>query len=512
MSAPHPAPAGPSVAPSPAEPAPVVLGPPPPPNGLSVLFPHWREGRRTRGRHPRLVVAALTVALFAGLVLPGRDHGLALWLVVMATVAVVGPTFWRRAAARTRALCGVFLALVATIVIRDAGWAVSLCVLAAYALGAAALCRTRTVSGLIRAGFAVPLAWLRGLPWLRRSLPRPERLPSSTGFTLRVVRTVVVSGLLLVVLVALFASADAVFAGWVDLLTPQLPSTVPVARFMVFMITAAIVLGSAYVGLNPPDVERDGPRTPRSAQRFEWVSPVVVAITVFVTFLGAQLSALFGGHAYLQRQTGLTYADYVHQGFGQLTVASVIVLVLVGVTLRTAPRHNAADRRLIRLLIGVLGGLALVVVASALYRLHVYEQAYGFTRLRLLVSVFESWLGLVLLLATTAGVWLRARWLPGVAVLAGVLMIFALTLANPDAMIAEHNVQRYAQTGKIDADYLRSLSADAVPALDRLPEPLRSCVLGDISVAPGDALDLNLGRVRAAAVLAADPVDPAGCR
>ena len=40
---------------------------------------------------------------------------------------------------------------------------------------------------------------------------------------------------------------------------------------------------------------------------------------VFVLFLVAQATAVFGGHDYVEDTTGLTYADYVHQGFGQLT-------------------------------------------------------------------------------------------------------------------------------------------------------------------------------------------------
>ena len=38
-------------------------------------------------------------------------------------------------------------------------------------------------------------------------------------------------------------------------------------------------------------------------------------------------------------------------------------------------------------------------------------------------------------------------------------------------------MDRYQATGKIDLDYLQGLSADAVPVLDTLPEPQRSCVL-----------------------------------
>ena len=111
---------------------------------------------------------------------------------------------------------------------------------------------------------------------------------------------------------------------------------------------------------------------------------------------------IFGGHDYLERTTGLTYAEYVHQGFGQLTVATALTLLVVWAATRKAPRETPADRAWIRVSLGLLCALTLVVVASALYRMHVYQEAYGFTRLRLLVDVFEGWLG-VLVLATMVG-------------------------------------------------------------------------------------------------------------
>lgn len=518
MSTTNPAPAGSSATPrNPADPEPTVSPPvaygpvPPPRTGLDDLFAgFWPEGRHTAGRrHVGLVCAALVIALVAASVLPGRGDGLGLWLVVLAGAITVGSTVWRRARPDVRAFAGVFLLLSTMIVLRDAQWAVQWCLLAAYVVATAALCRARSVVGMVVAAVTAPMAWLRGLPWLRRSLPvHRRRLPSW-----RVLRTVIISGSLLLVFGGLFASADAIFADWVETLSTHLPTTPTELQLTVFGLAAALILGGGYVGLNPPKVERAALGPARSVRRFEWVTPIVAVIKVFVVFLVAQLSALFGGHAYLQRTAGLTYAAYVHQGFGQLTAATAIVLGLVGVTLRYAPRRRPSDRRLVRALIGVLGALALVVVASALFRMQVYEQAYGFTRLRLLVSVFEVWLGLVLLLATTAGVWLRARWVPRVAVVVGVLMIMGMTIANPDAVIAEHNVQRYTTTGRIDLDYLQSLSADAVPALDRLPEPLRSCALRATEIGPTDGLSWNLGRARAEAVLAARPVDPVvSCR
>ncbi len=44
-------------------------------------------------------------------------------------------------------------------------------------------------------------------------------------------------------------------------------------------------------------------------------------------------------------------------------------------------------------------------------------------------------------------------------------------------MIAERNLERYEQTGKVDTAYLSGLSADAVPVLIEYPTELRNDAL-----------------------------------
>jgi hypothetical protein len=229
---------------------------------------------------------------------------------------------------------------------------------------------------------------------------------------------------------------------------------------------------------------------------FEWLVPVGVVTALFTVFVAGQLAVLFGGHAYLRRTTGLTYADYVHQGFGQLTVTTLLTLAVVTVAARRAPRATVRERVLLRAVLGVLCLLTLVVVASALYRMHVYEQAYGLTRLRLLVSLFEAWLGLVLLLVMGAGIRLRGAWVPRAVLLSGAVALLALAAANPDALVARHNVERPPSATGTDASYLSGLSADAVPTLVRLG--VDRALLPTSSGGDDDWLEWNLGRWRAA--------------
>ena len=121
--------------------------------------------------------------------------------------------------------------------------------------------------------------------------------------------------------------------------------------------------------------------------------------------------------------------------------------------------------------------LTLVVVASALHRMDLYQDAYGFTRLRLLVDVFEGWLGLVVVAVMVAGIRLRGWWLPRMALLSGAALLLGLAIANPDAWIARHNLERYESTGKVDWSYLRGLSMDAAPTLVALPPEQAACAL-----------------------------------
>jgi hypothetical protein len=300
----------------------------------------------------------------------------------------------------------------------------------------------------------------------------------------------------------LFASADPVFAHWMSLVLPDLSLSRFVYRGFVAAAVAGAVLCAAYLALNPPRLAR-GDASPRPvATRLEWLAPVVLVDGVFVVFLLAQAAAIFGGHEYVQRATGLTYAEYVHQGFAQLTVATALTLLVVWAAARKAPRASASDRLWLRVALGVLCALTLVVVASALYRVHVYQEAYGFTRLRLLVDVFEAWLGLVVVAVLAAGVRLRGRWLPRFALLTGAAALLALAAVNPDAWIARHNIETFSGTERMDWSYVGGLSADAVPVVVDLVET-PPCLPGQESSDDRDWLSWNLGRARAEAAVGA---------
>ena len=116
---------------------------------------------------------------------------------------------------------------------------------------------------------------------------------------------------------------------------------------------------------------------------------------------------------------------------------------------------------MLRVLLAVLCALTGVVLASALHRLDLYQDAFGATRLRVTATATLLWLGALLALALAALAVDRPRPLPRASLLVTALALLGFALWNPDLRIAERNLQREA----VDRAYLRTLSADAAPAL-----------------------------------------------
>jgi hypothetical protein len=424
--------------------------------------------------------AAASAGLAAAIFVPVDRPGLG-WLLTAVAVAAAVLVVARREHSTlsepsiSRSLWVLAaLALISVGTVRASEWLFALCVLAACGTASLAVASGRSVKGVVVGIAAIPLASLRALPWAMRGAARIRGQASASA--VRLAWSVAVTAALLVVFGALFAGADAAFA---NILTSVLPTVDGGSVFqwiLLFCVVGAGTVGTCYVLAAPPDPGAPASQ-PKPLRRTEWMLPVGVLLVLFTSFVLVQLTVLFGGSAYVLRTSGLTSAEYARRGFWQLAVVTVLALLVIGVAAWRAPTATRADRVWLRALLGGLGVLTLVIVASALSRMWAYQQAYGFTVLRVLVATCELWLGVVYLMVIAACLSLRATWLPRAVVGSAVAALLALAVLNPDGFIADRNVARYEETGKVDVDYLSGLSVDAAPELARLPEPLRSCTL-----------------------------------
>ena len=95
----------------------------------------------------------------------------------------------------------------------------------------------------------------------------------------------------------------------------------------------------------------------------------------------------------------------------------MLTLAVVAAALRWARTAGAREGRILRALLGALCLLTLVVLASALHRLGLYEQAFGFTRTRLAANAFLLFDAALFVLVVVALASARRDWLPRATVL-----------------------------------------------------------------------------------------------
>lgn len=216
---------------------------------------------------------------------------------------------------------------------------------------------------------------------------------------------------------------------------------------------------------------------------------VVNAVNLlFLLFVLIQLPYLFGGQLNIDTAK-FTYAEYARRGFAEMIVVAMLVLGLVLTLNALAHLASQAQRRLFNGSATVLAIFTTVILASAFKRLLLYEQAYGFTQLRIYPHVFMIWLGLLLIWFAIT-LWFRPNRFAIGFLIAAFGFIGTLNAMNPDAFIVQQNYARYQEQGdqaffatedgldtryspvQIDAAYFTTLSDDAVPAMIEIVDEL----------------------------------------
>lgn len=439
---------------------------------------------------------------FAGIGVVGGwllvDHRLGLGAAVLGLLvwAPAAVTLIRRRAVGDLAVAALSITLFAVVAVRDADWVVALGVAAAIAVGAVASTAARSGAAVLLSGLTWAAGCARALRWAAHGAG--TLAGARRAQVLLVGRSVGATAVLLVVFGMLFASADKVFASYLPVVDLDLLPAQVIVGGLVAVGAATLAL----LSLAPPSWGDTAIPAGRPARLGEWLLPVLALDALVLAFVALQVGGLLGGHRHVLDTVGLSYAEYAREGFAQLVAATALTLVVIAVAARHAPRATPRERLLTRVALAVLCVATLGVVASALRRMELYIDAFGLTRLRIFVEIVEIALAVVLVLVLIAGVSWRARWLPRAVVYVAGIAILGLALINPDARIAEHNATAGLDSG-VDISYLQSLSADAVPTIAALPEPLRSCLLEGVDVLPAtSAVEWNLGRDRAWRVVA----------
>lgn len=283
-----------------------------------------------------------------------------------------------------------------------------------------------------------------------------EGLLRQTGYGLLIAAPFVI------IFALLFSSADAIFADWLKRLNVWEYGWRAVRTLIL------IIIGT---GFFTTLIKGNGSGEVRV---WTWKMPVVTVSVVlgllnvlFAAFVAIQIKYYFGQATYVL-SNGLTFADYARQGFFDLARVLVVAAVIVVAIYRSYA--SIARSWLVTSLQTVFVAQVAVVAISALKRMSLYQDMYGFTTLRLYVEWF---IYLTLTVLVLAGIALIARFsfrrFAGAVLALGVIAAMIISWVNVDGLIATNNIARWQYSGQnLDTEYLGTLSLDAVPAVAQL--------------------------------------------
>lgn len=269
----------------------------------------------------------------------------------------------------------------------------------------------------------------------------------------------------LFIFLLLFSSADLIFQKYVsNLITIDIkPETV--FRSILVLIATLIYIGAYSYTFRKTENQIAAQQNNKTYSVGHIESSILLGSVnvLFFIFILVQLTYLFGGEGNISSQ-GFTYAEYARRGFFELIAVAIVSLLLLLTTEKYITKKETDHTLVFKILSTALVVQVILIMTSAFTRLSLYEEAYGFTTLRLYSHAFIILLAVIFcLLLYKIYKDKRENTFAFRAFISIALFLAVMNFLNPDAFIARRNIERFATTGKLDVYYLSRLSDDAVP-------------------------------------------------
>lgn len=290
----------------------------------------------------------------------------------------------------------------------------------------------------------------------------------------KIIKGLIVTIPILIVVLILLSSADSIFSNKLkDMLSTVfsfgiLESETYINLFFRLIIIIGITIyfiAILYNILEDKFCEKDVSETkPWKIDTIIGNTILTVLNLVYLIFCYIQISVLFMKIGDMQN---FNYASYARQGFFQLMAVSIINFIIILITSKRKEENKKINyTKIMNLLLAVF---TLIILFSSFYRMYLYEQAYGYTFLRLMVYVALI-TEIILIIPTIMYILNLNINLTKTYFVVIMLMYILVNYVNIDYMIAKKNIDRYFEDEnyELDMNYLQTLSIDATEQILRL--------------------------------------------
>ena len=166
---------------------------------------------------------------------------------------------------------------------------------------------------------------------------------------------------------------------------------------------------------------------------------------VYLLYLISQIAYFISFLAENLLPKDFTIVDYARNGFFELCIVSVIniiiILLLFALTIRTEENSLPAGIRVITVIMSLF---TMIFISTALYKMFMYIQQYGYTAMRINTSIFMFFLMIVFVLTITKQFIPQFRLFPAVIVCM-LVFLAGYNLADTDAFIARENIRLFEE-------------------------------------------------------------------
>lgn len=177
---------------------------------------------------------------------------------------------------------------------------------------------------------------------------------------------------------------------------------------------------------------------------------ITVLNLVYLVFCFTQIKVLF-------TEQNIKYSEFARKGFFQLMIVSLINIVMILKANDKNLKETEKQEKYKKTMCIVMVIFTLIIIISAFARMTLYQQNYGYTRLRILVD-YTLITEIILLIPTIIYILKNKIDLIKTYFVIIITMYCLVNFINIDKIIMKNNFNRYKETGYIDLNYLMEMN------------------------------------------------------
>lgn len=177
---------------------------------------------------------------------------------------------------------------------------------------------------------------------------------------------------------------------------------------------------------------------------------ITVLNLVYLVFCFTQIKVLF-------TEQNIKYSEFARKGFFQLMIVSLINIVMILKANNKNLKETEKQEKYKKTMCIVMVIFTLIIIISAFARMTLYQQNYGYTRLRILVD-YTLITEIILLIPTIIYILKNKIDLIKTYFVIIITMYCLVNFINIDKIIMKNNFNRYKETGYIDLNYIMEMN------------------------------------------------------